>query len=555
MIENLRKYTGLTIVIFVIAILAFILGDYNRGAGSMGGGNAVLKIAGRTYSDKEFNRLGKESFNLAYGLAQSGDFSLYQFVMGLSVGAKSQDDAPEKFFIGRMMIREAKVEFGVYPGEEEITAYLRALRAFSGPDGKFNPETYTKFLKNGVGQLGMTEGDLRELISDVLATKKINSIIGGGLVVDREAIAKDLALQNQQISGDVAMLELAPFQEKIQPTEEEIKKHWDNISDSFATEPRRKFTYIVVSPKLPTEAKIEEAPPSIADETASDEVKKEVAKKKEDAQAKRAAEFAEERRKKQFETDTLVSDFIDKLDEQKGAGFEELAKANQWDLKTSELFTQAVPPQDLSVALRSSSRGGKISDELFKIQETKDPLSKFSQAIAIGENQWLIARLDGEEKSRVKTYDEARAEVRAEYISEKATEALKTAANEAVTKIKALMTAGKTFAQAAEEAGIKKTKAFTSVNSSYRPDGATEPQNLFEAARQIDPGGIAEVITESDRAFILYVAKREVVKEANADTRIDAEVTSQTSGNEMIAFSSWLTARIEAAKVELLQSR
>jgi hypothetical protein len=54
--------------------------------------------------------------------------------MGLSTGATSQDDAAEKFFVGRMIIRQAKEEFGIYPGNDEISAYLKTLRVFAGPD-------------------------------------------------------------------------------------------------------------------------------------------------------------------------------------------------------------------------------------------------------------------------------------------------------------------------------------------------------------------------------------------------------------------------------------
>lgn len=555
MIENLRKYTGLTIVIFVILFISFFFLDTGS-VQNMGSGQAMLKIAGRTYSDKEYNNLGTSSLELVSTLARSGDFGLYQFMMGLSTGATSQDDAAEKFFIGRMILRQAKEEFGIYPGDEEVSAYLRSLRVFAGPDQKFSAENYSNFIEKGMGRLGMTEKDLRELASDVLASKKLNAIVGSGLTVDRDSVAKNLALESQQITGELGKLDLAPFEDKIEPTEDEIKKYWESISDSFTTEPLRKFTYFIATPSLP-EAKPDaaEAPETIAEAAASDEAKKAAAKKKDEEKAKRATEMAEERRKKQLEIDSMVDDFLFKLEEQKGAGFEDLAKANQWEVKTTELFARSASPKDLDVALRSSSRGGKAVDQLFLIQETSDPFSKISEAIAIGENQWIVARFDGEEKSRPKTYEEARAEARAQYISEKATEAMTTAANEAVTKIKTLLDAGKTFAEAAKEAGVSDTKAFTAITKEYRPDGASEPQNLFEAARNVDPGSIAEVIVESERAFILHVAKREVVKAADTVAKIDQEVTSSTSGNEISAFTSWIAARTEAAQVEQLYKR
>jgi hypothetical protein len=558
MIENIRKFKGLIIFGLALVVFALVIGikdDLFRTGG--GGGRPILKIAGRTYDDQDFQHLGSGAFELASMLARSGDFGLYQFIMGLSAGAMTNDDAMEKFFVGRMLVRQAKEEFGVYPGEEEISNYIRSLRAFTGPDGKFSEENYRNFVEKGIGRLGMTEADLRDLASDVLASKKINAIIGSGLAVNRDVVVQNLALENQQVTGEIARLDIDPYEAKIEPTDEEIKKYWENIQDSFTTEPLRKFTYIIATPDMPKEeeAAKDEAPESIVEAAATDEAKAAAEKKKAEEKAKKATELAEARRKKQVEIDTLVDDFTFNLEEQKGAGFEELAKKNNWEVKTTELFPRSKPPAELDVNLRSSSRGGKAVDELFRIEATADPVSKLSQPIAIGENQWLVARLDGEEKSRTKTYEEAKDEARAQYIAEKASEALKTAANEALEKIKAAVASGKSFADAAKEAGITETKAVSKVTSTYSPDAATEPKNLFEATRNVDPGNLADVIVESDRAFIVHVDKREVVKEENADARIQSEVKSSASQNELTAFTGWIAARTEAAKVEQLYKK
>ena len=552
MIENIRKYKGLIILGLVVVIIALVLGLRDN-LFSSAGGRPALKIDGRTYSDAEFNHLGSGAYELTSSLVRSGDFSLYQFLMGLTAGAASQEDAVEKFFIGRMIIRRAAEEFGIHPGQEEISSFIRGLRTFAGEDQKFSEENYRRFIDKGIGRLGLTEGDFRDLIADILASGKINSIVGSGLAVSRDIAARNLALDNQQIDGELARLDLEPYEAEIQPTEEEIKTYWETIQDAFTTEPTRKFTYVIVTPDMPADdTSADDDKPSIADATLSDEAKKEAEKKKAEEKAKKAAELAEARRKKQIETDSLVDDFTFNLEEQKGSGFEELAAKNNWQVKTTELFPQSKPPADLDVNLRSSSRGGKAVDELFRIEPTSDPVSKLSQPIAIGENQWLVARLEGEEKSRPKTYEEAKDEARAQYISEKAADAMKTAANEALGKIKSSLAAGKSFADAAKEAGITETKSFSKVTSAYRPDAATEPKNLFDACRNIDPGNFAEPVIEADRAFLLHVAKREVVKNENADTLLDSEVKSRSRQNETIAYSSWMASRIEAAKVEQL---
>lgn len=550
MIEKIHKYSGLLMAILVISAIAFIFGDFNRGSRGLSGGHPMMKIAGRTYNDKEFGTLGRGGLELAGMIAQRGDFGIYQFVMGISGRPTSKDDSVSNFFTGRMLVREAKEEYGVHPGDDEITAYLRGLKVFAGADGQFSAENYNLFIQRAMGPLGMTEKDLRELASDVLATTKLTSIIGSGLIPERSVVAENLALDNQQISGELAKMDLAPFQAKIEPTEEELKTYWETLKDSFTTAPKRKFTYIVVSPiAVPDPPKPAE---TLADAAASEDAKKAAAKKRDEEHAKLVAEAAEAKRRNQLALDTLVDDFLNNLVQQKGAGFEELAKANQWEVKTTDLFARADAPKDIDLTLRSSSGGGKSADMLFNIRETNDPFSKISEAIPVGDGQWLVARLDGEEKSRAKTFEEAREEARTQYISEKAAEKLKTTAIEAIAKIKEAMTAGKSFADAAKEIGFPDVTTFSKFTTTSRPDPATQPQSLFQAARGVDPGTIADVITEADRVFILHVTAREVVKQPDAASRIDVEIGSRARDNENRAFSSWITARTEAAKVELL---
>ena len=551
MIEHIQKYKIIITLALVAVGAGFLIGGANlrRLGGSGAGGTPVLKIAGRTYDDREFQHLGTGSFELITSLARAGDFGLYQFLMGLSTGATSQKDAPEKFFIGRMILRQAKEELGVYPGNDEITTYIRGLRAFAGQDGKYDQGAFDDFIKKRIGRLGMTEGDLRDLVSDVIACKKITAILGSGLAVNRDVIAHNLALDKQQIDGAVGQLGIDPFETKIEPTDEQIKAYWETIQDAFNTEPRRKFSYFIASPEMPAETAA--TADTITDAAASDDAQKAATKKKEAAKAA----LAETQRQKQLELDTRMDDFFDELCVQKGATFDELIKNNKWELKTTELFARSSPPKELDLSLRSSSSGGKVVDALFRIEPTSDPLSKFSQPIAIGTNQWIFARLDGEEKSRPKTYAEAKDEARAQYIAEKAGEAMKTAATEAATKIKAALATGKSFADAAKDAGIQEVATVTKVTSSYQVNPAKEPKNLFEAARTIDPGTLAEVIFEADRAFIIYVAKREVVTEDKAAIRLDSEITARTNDNEMIIFSDWITTRTEAAKVEQLYKK
>jgi hypothetical protein len=307
-----------------------------------------------------------------------------------------------------------------------------------------------------------------------------------------------------------------------------VKAYWETLQDSFKTEPKRKFTYFIANAQLP-----EVKPAEGADA------------------AKEDAKIQEERRRKKREFDSKVDDFLYELEQKHGAGFEELAKAQGFEVKTTELFTASNAPADLAVSLIGSGKGGRAVDSLFNIKKTDDPFSQISEALAVGEGQWLIARLDGEEPARVKTFEEARDQARVQYIKEKGAEALRKAADENAKKLKDALAASKSFADAAKELGLIVTP-FTNVTAAARPDIETQPSGLFRAVSAADPGTVAEPVIEGDRAFLVYVAKREVVKSPDSATRIDSMVESMSQQSGMIALQAWLAERAGAAKVERL---
>ena len=544
MIEHLRKYTGLIIVIIVLVLIGFLFMDTSTIRASQGG-SPYLKVAGRNYTNTEYRKLGAAAYELTQTLMQSGDFSLYPFLLTMAGDAQSPEQAEENFFSNRILLRSAKEDFGVYPGEEEIDSFIRQLRGFTGPDGAFSQEQYRNFIEKRIGRLGLTEGDLRELVSDILTQQKLADILGSGLSTNPEVLAKTIALDDQSISVNVARIDIDPIEAKIEPSAEEVKLYWETIQDAFKTAEKRKFTYLVAKP-----GEVEEIPeiPAPA-EDATEEAKAEYEKQKADREAK----LTEARRESQFENDKKVETFYDAIIDEKSPDFEALAEEHGFVLETTELFAPSEAPEALKAPLRSSSSQGTVVDELFKMQVTTDPLSKISPAIAIGENEWLIARLDETEEVRVQTFDEARAEARARLIADKATAGLTEAAEEATEEIKAAVAEGKSFDEAAKAAGIAtEIVSLPEVTSSYQGDTTKVPSNLFDAAKHIDPGSLSEPAIESDRAFIIHVVSREVAKDENAQTTIEARVQSATDRNKLTAFASWLNAKSEAADIQQL---
>jgi len=639
MIETIRKFRGLLVLGLALVIVGLVLGlkeDLFRGGI---GGQSVYRIEGRTYTDREYNRLGTNGLELAKGLG------MYLYVMNLSETdnffSTQDEQATENFFVNRMLLRDTARELGIAPDDARITERIKEMPVFAiqqteqerraGKPREFSEETYRNVIDRGIGRLGLTEADLRELVADYLCYEKISGIIGAGLEENRSALAADIALDRQQISSVMIKLDIAKHRDAIQPTDEQLKAFWDEkitpflqplpknadgsdddsaigasekeVRSTYTTEPTRKFTYLVVTPEaaVAPEEPVDDAP---ATEGQSDEEKKRIAEENMKAADERARKLAEDKRSKQREADAKVDDFATRLEERKGEGFEALAAEFGWTVATTDLFKQAAPPKELlDLKLRAtSSTDSKVADELFKLKPTADPLSKITQPIAIGENQWFVAQLDGEEPSRPKTFDESKEQVREQYIREKAIEALEKEAEELKARLQAAIDGGKSFDEATSEAGINRTHSVLGYNRSHNRNEEVDrlnkeitelseqinnmqspleqqalaeaktkleekekqlknaeeardmaPVTLFENTRNVTPGKLAEIVYEPEdsptAAHLIQVMKREVVKTQGDDNFISTTVSQSGQQNARIALKEWLASQREAADV------
>jgi len=622
MIEHLRKYTGLMMVALaaVFVGLVFLVGpSLSRGSG--GTGQAYMKIGDRTYSYEEFTLLGKNSLQVASELRMN-------MMVAQLAGNMWQPDV-NKFFIHRMLLRQAQDEFGVHPSDAEITDYIQNRSAFA-QNGNFNQEAYNQFIAKRIGRYGLNEKHVRDLVRDFLAYEKLFEITGSGLLTNIDYARRFYADQNQKIALEVVEFPLSKHQGTIEPTEEEIKTFWEENQDAYTTEDRRKFSYFVLmpesakpavetpapkppakaeptpAPKPPAEsAKSEPAPaaapatddkaPEASGETApaapategtpapaapstdstaagdttttpapanpapapqmkftplpTGEAAPAPAPPDPAAIAKKAAED-EARKEAELKLAGSVDTFLGELEDSEGAEFEKLAEKHGWKIKKSEWATRKTLPSDLNRPVRSGQQGLDMAFYLFdKLTKTPDPISIFTPAIPIAGGGWVIARLDEEDPVHPKSYKEARAEARTDLIRQRATEAMKKEAEEALTKLKkAVEEDKKPFAEAAKELEVE-PKSIAPFGRGDRPDGLVEPQQIFETAARVDPGHFADIVNLSDRSIIVFVAKRTLVREDNLETRIEGFADNMTNRNRYIAFDAWLANGRESAKM------
>ena len=191
MIENIRKYTGLMAIVFVLLGAGFLF-TMNNGTSSRGGGSGptVLEVYGQSLDGQVYQRMGSTTLQLA---SEAGLHSYINFLMAPDAQALQQamqmgrfghnyytiskrnnltEHDLNRFIANRIILQKAMETMGLYASEEEITETLKSSPVFSTSQGKYDEAAFNLFVDKRLGKLGMTQTDLRDLIRESLCLNK-----------------------------------------------------------------------------------------------------------------------------------------------------------------------------------------------------------------------------------------------------------------------------------------------------------------------------------------------------------------------------------------------
>lgn len=559
MIENIRKYTGLIIVVIVVLLLGFIFMDTSGFFRQSAAGATYATVNGRNYTQTEFINIGRAPMEMAGGLRSfdPNGLEIMRFSRSLMGNADSQQNAELNFFASRLIIQQAAKDFGIHPSGQDIREFTESLQMFQtrppagsppGATGEFDQASYNQFIKN-LGSLGMVERDFQALIRDVIVAAELREILGGGLTGSTD-LAKAMAVVTaQQIEAQVAEISAEQIREQIQPTDDELMEYWETVKDAYQTEKRIKVSYLLATPTYTEEAtEPEEAPKPEAGEEAEKSDEEKAAE--EEAKAKRA----ELRKEQDKEFASKIDQFITDVGESEGEDFEKLIGDNGWDLVSTDWLTTSTLPADLQLPTRGASRGKTVSDYIFGLLIDSDPLARFTNVIGVGTNQWLVVRLDELDEPRTKTFEEAKEAVTERYISEKVREALEKEVEAKGTATEEAVAGGETFEKAATDLGLE-VKTLGPFGVSDPLDDDFSAREIFQLASTVAPGGFAEPLIQEDRALLIHVVKREILKDDNRGQQYDRFASQIEVQNENAAFAAWLAQQLEDADIRGPQAR
>lgn len=687
MIENIRKYTGLMIVVLVLLFVGLVfLGD---NVGNTFAGKPVMEVDGKSISRKDFQRNAVDVQNIATQIPNLDPLpresrilaSRYlgeeiidnpyvlpgNIIQQMGMFLQPSDGLPDRFLANRLAVQKAGIEYGVTPSDDEVESFVENV-LFADEKGNFNQEASASFFDKTAGKLGIGTRGFNEYIRDLMTAQNLSKLIGGGIAPEMETVRSLYDSAKQSVSVKQISLDAMTYETEINPTEEEIKAHYETNKSTYNSEEQRRISYLFVEPdwdqalaaattkreeaakKAEEEKMKRDAEKTIADEAAkkaNDEKEAqdqpdetpptetpapidepsgqpapseegpqgqtgepgepapaaepapvqeappiEVTEQAEEAPAVAPAPVEEstetppaqpepvvapepqpvaptvEQRpqdkltptERKEAVDALNPDltaFYDSIIDKMGKNFDKIAADHGFEIRQTEMFMQSEAPEALLKAV-SNAAIGTLADAVFQLPVEGDLDEKITPPYET-QDGWFVGRLDEAVTSVPLTFEQAKVRVTVDLKKKLAREMMVTKAKELRDELAVAVEEGKSFEDIAKEKELT-VQTLPDLQGSQSFQGRTFPAPpAFQAAQYTDPGKVAPVEfspseENPERALIVLVEKREIVKDDNYNTGLENAFKGQSTIIRYIAFQNWLYDQYIANNVKLFAS-
>ena len=434
------------------------------------------------------------------------------------------------------MVREESEQLGLAVTTEAIENYIKTIPAFQS-NGKWDGEKFKLYAGTGsdnglmiqrtsmFGQVenagpfklsrnGMTVADLYQIVGDYMLLDKLQALIGSGLVISDSEAERNYAAYAQKITSSVVSIPFSRFLDKATASDEEIKKIYDEAPDRFMTEEKKSFEFVAIAPEKPA------TPPTPAPAADGKPATPPPAPAEAPEKAKARAELVE----------TLYNALHD------GKSLAELATEHKLELVTVPPYSATESPEQLKEKNLLAAKLSAANADRPIPQPVKD-----------GE-VYYVARLKETIAPTRKPLEAVKDEISKEIKNTKAAEAAEAEAKTAVEKITSALAAGKSFAEAAEAAGLKAEDwpAISNNPSAEKPG----MRQVKTALQYTNPKSLGKTVTTPDAVIIPYLVSREIEKSAEKAQTLSSMKEFGKQQLRRTVFTEWWKTRLAAAKFE-----
>ena len=492
MVHLLRRFQQpLMIAVTLLVIVSFTWFYSRNDFLDKAGAGQFATIYGRSVSFTQAQRVGRK-----FDLCQ--DLGLFELLQSLAI---RRQDAKENFIWNSMVLQHESERLGIEATDDEVFAATQAMAIFQ-TNGAYDSSKYNMIVQGALSPRGFTPDDMTELIRDDLRLKKIKALLGATVAPSENEARQAFAELNQKTEASVVRLKLDDFLATAQVAEDDVKKFYEERKAGLQSDEMRKVKFVAFV--LPTTDKPLEN------------------KERVDTLAKLSKQ---------------AEDFSVAMTE-KTAKFGELAEKLGVKVEESPEFTLNQPPPQLEAS-------AEVARAAFKLTQ-QEPNSD-----VIGTDRgYFVLQLSGITPARPLTFDEAKERLTDSLKRERAQEALNLKATEIRNKIDADIKAGKSFADAAQAAGVKA--------ESFPPFSRKEPQfeapnsgEIMSTAAEMNEGQLSPVVPTANGGVILHVGKRPPIDEAKFQAEKAQVIDGVAEFKRTALFQEWLKLRRTEAQLKL----
>ena len=457
----------------------------------------VGKIYDRALTGTEVGRVDRE-------LQTAASLGLSNLIDRDVLGRGDQLD----MVVNHLVVTHQAEQMGIHPTDDEVADAEQKLAAFQGPGGQFDKQKYSEFITDVLGPRGFGASQLDDLVRRNLQFGKLREIVDAPVVVS--PVEARLAYEQHYAKTNSSLIRLSKTDFAVgvaEPTEDEIKKYFDDQKEQYVQPEHRKVAYVKFG--------------------LTDEQQKLVGKEK-NMQLQPLANQA-------------VAFLSDLLDNKGKADFATTAAKAGLPVKETPDFEQVQP-----ASLPEGSIPGFVQ-AAFRLRKD-DPDSDVPLQTS---DAFYDLHLVNVTPPRPLTLDEARPKVIAAIKAERTNAALAAKAEEIRAKVADALKAGRPFPDAAKDAGqtVQEVPAY----SQAEPSRSTPDANLIEETTQeLGAGELSKFVVTPTGGFLVYVRNREGIDEAKFDQQkemIASRLERQKSG---FYFSEWLRVSRDASNAYLI---
>jgi len=494
-----KKSKGTSIVVWILMGM-LVLGLGGFGITNFGGGvSSIGKVGEREIDVNDYARALQQQINALS--AQLGTALTLQQAQSLGL-----DQQVRQQLINTAALDNETDRIGISAGDQRIAAEITGSSSFRGPSGQFDRDTYRFTLQNNRLTETQYESKMREDLSRAL----LQGAVTGGFTAS-PALTDTLYAYISERRG-ISLLRLTALDlttETPDPTEDELKAHYDANIDEFTAPEARRITYATLLPE------------NIADKMVLDENALKA------LYDERIAEFVQpERRLVErlvYPNDAAATEAKAKLDA--GTSFETLVTERGVTLSDIDLGDQA--EADL----------GAAGAAVFALTEP-GVVGPFATDLGPA-----LIRMNGVLAAQNTSFEEARPDIAAE----QAADAARRAISDQIEAIDDRLASGATLEDLAKETDMTLDQIDFTANSSE--DMAAYPA-FRTAAQDAAQGDFPEVI-QTDDGGIFALRLDEIVPPTpipfdQARDAVDTSWRTQSTKTALIDLATTIKSQVEA---------